>query len=438
MKKILLILVMTVMASTVWAQSQLTTIRGKTKEGKTIKVEYYKGSAEDYVESVKYQLVDELQARVTDLQTKLDAANKQIKELKSGQTGSSSSNNTEIKRLNKEIDELNKSLDRLQEQLVNSELNNDSIIAANTHLQEQIEQNGKVVPVPVSNDKELKRLRDSIVSKDATIRKLNNSIQKCEKEMEKMEKELIVASSSPTGYSKPAPVIGVTLGFGPVFAKEVEEGWAKDINWAKKVEVYFGTARLSSSFPISIEAGVGIRNFKLSAKRNPCEITESGTDADGDSFQAMYSFGTLQESLALTYLDIPVRVCFGQPAKDRVGVYAKVGVTPSIKIADKFQGTGTYSLKGYYPQWDVTLENITELGFGENMDYYAGKQATEVNNFVLWGNATIGAYVPFKGSTMLLNAGLGLDVPFMAVGKTNAGSKAVMPAFEIGMVYTLK
>ena len=116
----------------------------------------------------------------------------------------------------------------------------------------------------------------------------------------------------------------------------------------------------------------------------------------------------------------------------------KMGSKGIIKIADKFQGTGTYSLKGYYPQWDVTLENITELGFGENMDYYAGKQATEVNNFVLWGNATIGAYVPFKGSTMLLNAGLGLDVPFMAVGKTNAGSKAVMPAFEIGMVYTLK
>lgn len=82
MKKILLTIAVTLLVTTAWSQSQLNTIRGKTKDGKTIKVEYYQGSVEDYVESVKYQLVDELQARVTDLQGKLDAANKQLKDLK--------------------------------------------------------------------------------------------------------------------------------------------------------------------------------------------------------------------------------------------------------------------------------------------------------------------------------------------------------------------
>ena len=80
MKKILLTIAITLLVTVAWAQSQLTTVRGKTKDGKTIKVEYYQGTVEDYVESVKYQLVDELQAKVADLQTKLDAANKQIKD----------------------------------------------------------------------------------------------------------------------------------------------------------------------------------------------------------------------------------------------------------------------------------------------------------------------------------------------------------------------
>ncbi len=431
MKKILLLLVMTVMVSTVWAQSQLTTVRGKTKDGKTIKVEYYKGNAEDYVESVKYQLVDELQTKVKELQSKLDAVNKQ--------KPSGSNNNAEIKRLNNEIDELNKSLDKLQDQLVSSELSNDSLIAVNAGLQDQVQNLGNVTDVAVSsNNVELTRLRDSIVSKDASIRRLTNAIAKYEKQVDNLEKELAVASSSPTGYPRPTPVIGLEIGLGPVFPRDVKEGWNNDINWVKKMDVYFGTAKLSYSFPVSIEAGVGIRNFTLSATRNPYELTESATDADGDSFQAMYSFGKLQESLSLTYLDIPIRVCFGQPTKKHVSVYAKLGLTPSVKVSDKFQGTGTYNLKGYYPQWDVTLENISELGFGSDLNYYADNQKINVSGFVIWGNVSLGAYVPFGDAPILFNAGLSLDFPFMSLGKANAGDKPIIPAVKIGLVYTFK
>lgn len=405
MKKILLMLVLTAMATATWAQSQLTTVRGKTKDGKTIKVEYYKGNVEDYVESVKYQVVDELNAKVKELQGKLDVANKRLEALEKP-AGSSGNNNNEIKRLNNEINELSKALDKLQEQLVNSELSNDS-------------------------------LANSIDAKESTIRELNKTVADYERRVSQLESDLAYSSSHPVGYPKPSPVIGVQLGVGPAFAKEVEENWARDVNWMKKAEVYFGTARLSHSIMLTLEAGVGIRNLKLSASRAPGELVENGIDANGDSFQAMYTFGALQESQSLTYLDIPVRVCFGEPAKGQMGLYVKLGVTPSIKIADKFQGSGKYTLKGYYPQWDVTLENIVELGFGSDLEYYTADNQPEANGFVLWGNAMLGGYLPLSGK-LLLNAGVGVDVPFMALTKTNAGSQAVVPSFELGMVYSLK
>lgn len=405
MKKILLMLVLTAMATATWAQSQLTTVRGKTKDGKTIKVEYYKGNVEDYVESVKYQVVDELNAKVKELQGKLDVANKRLEALEKP-AGSSGNNNNEIKRLNNEINELSKALDKLQEQLVNSELSNDS-------------------------------LANSIDAKESTIRELNKTVADYERRVSQLESDLAYSSSRLVGYPKPSPVIGVQLGVGPAFAKEVEENWARDVNWMKKAEVYFGTARLSHSIMLTLEAGVGIRNLKLSASRAPGELVENGIDANGDSFQAMYTFGALQESQSLTYLDIPVRVCFGEPAKGQMGLYVKLGVTPSIKIADKFQGSGKYTLKGYYPQWDVTLENIVELGFGSDLEYYTADNQPEANGFVLWGNAMLGGYLPLSGK-LLLNAGVGVDVPFMALTKTNAGSQAVVPSFELGMVYSLK
>ena len=58
MKKLFLILIVTAITSTAWSQSQLSTVRGKTKDGKTVKVEYYQGAVEDVIKSVKYQLVE--------------------------------------------------------------------------------------------------------------------------------------------------------------------------------------------------------------------------------------------------------------------------------------------------------------------------------------------------------------------------------------------
>ena len=460
MKKILLTIAVTLLVTTAWSQSQLNTIRGKTKDGKTIKVEYYQGSVEDYVESVKYQLVDELQARVTDLQGKLDAANKQLKDLKNTQTGNASSNNAEIKRLNNEINDLNKALDNLQGQLVASELSNDSLVAANSDLQKQVEKANKAKPIIVetnnnnnnNNEEDLKRLRDSIVSKDATIRKLNNSVYKYEKQvgdLEKnvhnLEKELATAYSAPTGLGKPMPVIGVVFGIGPAFMRDdLGEGWTRNVSWAKKAGVYFGTARMAKSFPFSIEAGIGIRSYALSANGAACEQTMNAIDADGDAYQAIYNYSNRTERLGLTYLDIPVRACFGQPDKKNMSVYAKVGITPSIKVSSSFTGTGNYSLKGYYPQWDVTLENIEELGFGNNLKCY-DEVEPDLNGFILWGNLMLGGYMPFGNSPLLLNAGLGLDIPFMGAGSATEGmhllgegGKAVIPSFEIGLVISLK
>ncbi len=451
MKRILLTIAVTLMVTTAWSQSQLTTVRGKTKDGKTIKVEYYQGTVEDYIESVKYQLVDELQARVNDLQDKLDVANKQLKDLKNGQSGN---NNAEIKRLNAEISELNQALDKLQNQLVASELSNDSLVAANSDLQTKVEKANKTtIAVGNNNDDEgMKRLRDSIVSKDATIRKLNNTVykyekdvQKLEKQMEDLEKELTLASSSSTGYVKPAPVIGVVMGIGPAFMRDaLADGWKRDVNWMKRVEVYFGTARMAKSVPFSIEAGLGIRNYALSTSGAACEQTVNATDADGDTYQAIYTYGNRTERLSLTYLDIPVRACFGQPARNHMSVYAKVGLTPSVKISSSFTGTGTYTLKGYYPQWDVTLENIQELGFGSDKECY-NEVEPDLNGFVLWGNLMLGGYMPCGNSPLLLNAGLGLDIPFMGAGKATEGmqlltngGKAVIPSFEFGLVISLK
>ena len=523
MKRLFLILIMTATVASAWAQSQLSTVRGKTKDGKTIKVDYYKGTVEDVIQSVKYQLVDELQANVKDLQsktntmqTKLDDANRQVKDLQNQLKNSGDASEVQrlknqltekenqIKKLNKDIDDLNaqiaqlpnvdEAVESLRRQLTEKEtlvestnkqvtklnadvaqlnkdkeelnkqierlskqgdktkeiqrLNNqveeknaqirqlNEQIAKNEHVIDSMMRN-KTVMVTSDKDKQLKDLRDQIATKEATISDLRRNLDDCRK-----------------GIAKPAktPVIGLEVGFGPAFpGSNIAEPWAKEVKSCLQAHVYFGTARLSESFPISIEAGLGFRKYGMAARLNEYGTTIDAVDADGDNYKAIYSFKDMEESLSLTYLDIPIRLCFGQPAKERVTVYAKLGLTPSVKMGGSFEGKGKYSLKGYYPQWDVTLEDVVSLGFGSDMNCYEDVEP-EVKGFNMWGNVAFGAYVPFKGSQIVLNAGLKLDYPFMGIGTINTakklpvgevgllqnGGKVVIPGVEVGLVYTIK
>lgn len=431
MKKLFLILMMTGLAMTATAQSQLSTVRGKTKDGKSLKVQYYKGSVEDVIQSVSYQVVDELQAKTNKLQADLDAAKKEIKNLKA--SGSGGSNDSEVKALRKKVTDYEKEIKGLKKQVADLQ-----------------KAGGGNVVIDTENDEALKEAQAMIAEKQKALDETNAVIAACNTKIKEMEQQI----NELKGAVRPqaSPVIGGTFGFGPVLiGKSAPDTWAKDVNWATLFEVYYGTGSLTPSFPISVEAGLGLRNFKMSASLAEYSAVFNTIDNDGDNYQAHYRYTNLEESLKLTYLDIPMRLCFSQPLKDRVTVYAKVGLTPSLKVGSKFNGAGTYELYGYYPQWDVTIENVEPLGFGDKMACYKD-YTPEVRSFMLWGNLALGAYVPFKNSPVELNAGVKFDFPFTKVGAVPSGEfipgssaavlsnggKATIMSLQLGIVYNLK
>lgn len=431
MKKLFLILTMTGLAMTAMAQSQLSTVRGKTKDGKNLKVQYYKGTVEDVIQSVSYDLVDELQAKSNKLQADLDAAKKEIKNLQASGGGADAN---ELKNLRKKVKDYEKENASLTKQIKD--------------LKKQL--GGDVVEPSSDNDQAVAEAQRQVAEKDKAIAELNTVLDACNAKVKDMERQI----GELRGAVRPpaSPVIGATFGMGPAFiGKSTPDYWAKNVKPAILFEVYYGTGNLTPSFPLSVEAGLGFRNFKMSATLPEYTTVITGDDNDGDPFKAHYSFNNLEERLGLTYLDIPVRVCVSQPLKDRVTVYAKAGLTPSIKVGSNFNGSGTYSLFGYYPQWDVNLQDIEPLGFGEDLECYDGF-TPEVKSFVLWGNLAFGAYVPFNGSPIELNAGVKFDFPLTSFGTaatgdfipgTHAavlgnGGKATIMSLQLGVVYNLK
>ncbi len=483
MKKTLLIFLMMAMTFGVLAQSQLNTIRGKTKDGKTIKIDYYKGSVEDYVESVKYQVVDELQSKVNDLQKEVVKANKSVEDQKKTmaelnrritelEQGRSDSSDTEsfkkqVAAKEAEIQSLNGRIAILNEEIKKT---NERIAVLNVQDAEQLKDGKASSELDGSLLlSENKALRDTLSNKEETIRRLNTSLTEADQRIEQLGKECerqIALAKETSRMSKPAraPVIGLSYAVGPAFVRstDLDEIWTKAIRTGNVFQLYYGTPRLAENFSVLVEMGAGIRRFEAGIHFNACQKTfENQTDADGQTYTALYAFSDMQEVLSLTYFDIPVCVCLGQPAKDRIAAYLSLGLTTSIKVSSKFEGEGAYSLRGYYPQWDVTLENISELGFANDVKAYDGVHP-EFKSINLWANVAFGAYVPFgcltvkpHPSNVVLKAGLKGDMSLKSLSSTKKTSsdkalvpgksslpsgdpKVFLPMVEIGLVYILK
>lgn len=406
MKKIVLITIL--MAITVWGQSQqLLTVSGKDDKGKRIKVEYYKGTSQDRIKSVKYELVDELKAEnkskqnsINDLQYQLNKANRDKETLRAQLAAAG--NDTQVSTLNDQVNEKQGEISTLNRQLGEK----DAQIAI---LQE-----------------ENARLRAQLDS----IKEVNRRISEAR--------------------SAKVPGVGIEGSVGGVaMLGSLNNSWEKAFSLDKQFDVYYATGRLMPNFPLSIEVGLGYRNLPMSAKIH--KYTYSGTiqDVDGDNYQPIYVFDDCSEKLTVNYLQVPIRFCYGQPVANKVTVYAKLGATPSF-ILNAHLANGPYTIKGNYPDWNVTLENIEELGFFNNGGA-GNRKVTPERRFNLWANAAVGAYVPLS-SSLLFNIGAKLDYPVVSAKKFNIDDEELrlptgltdyndgmlIPSLQAGVVYKME
>lgn len=411
MKKLFLIIATTLMTATVWAQSpQLITVKGKTKEGKNLYLQYYKGTAQDRIESLEYQEVNELKAdnkkkqnTINDLQYQLNKANKTIKELNEKTDGAGDSNQIaeleeQLSQKQRDLEQLNDSLQILIQQLSSLQTENENLQRQNAILNEE----------------------------NAQLR----------------QKKSRLAMS---------PVIGVEAGMGGVLLSKssLNNPWEKALSWNKQVDIYFGTGSLSEGLPLSVEAGIGFRNLPMKAGFVNYMASGIIQDCDGDQYQPI--FDNCSEKLTINCLEVPVRICIGQPDKNKVSVYGKLGVTPSFILASKL--TNTYSKTGFYPQWNVTIEDVEELGFNSEE---GNENMTSSRRFNVWGNVAFGAYVPLS-SSILFNIGAKLDCPILTTGNFKPTSnmslllpdgypigleryngRMLIPSLQAGVVYSLR
>ena len=202
MKKLFFLLLISTMTVTTYAQSQLSTIRGKTKDGKKVKIEYYKGNVEDMIQSISIEGMDELQDKVKQLKSELDEANQEIKRLKSA---TPSSDNEELKHLRKKVSDYEKETKNLSKQV--GDLNED--------IKDLNEEIGMLRAGGSVDTAVIERYHAILAEKEQELNNMNQVVEACNVKINQLNQEVKILK----GIARPpaSPVIGIEAAMGPTF-----------------------------------------------------------------------------------------------------------------------------------------------------------------------------------------------------------------------------
>ena len=171
--------------------------------------------------------------------------------------------------------------------------------------------------------------------------------------------------SIPTG--KAGWYTGFTAGFGQsaiipegtsTIAKTVADK-GNLILGSVDVGYYFSQyAGLSSGFRFASNSG----NASLAAYANHFNTT----DSEKEPYERRITGANIKEKQTIAMVEIPLLLHLRVPLGSRMGMFLQSGINLAFPVVRKYESTGTFTYKGYYPSYNVILENLPDYGFPTN------------------------------------------------------------------------
>jgi len=165
---------------------------------------------------------------------------------------------------------------------------------------------------------------------------------------------------------------------------------------------------------IKLKTGLGISGFKNTLSANGQAPQQTLTDIDNDSYTEILTLENVEKVTHPMYMSIPLIFELGNPNINKMGFYADLGIKYSFLINEDHSTSGTYSTKGTYEQWEITLENIPELGFYNEKNMQMNAALKNSNLSVVAG---VGVFLPIS-TNVIFKGGIVTNIGLSDIGNT--------------------
>jgi len=188
---------------------------------------------------------------------------------------------------------------------------------------------------------------------------------------------LLLIGSQYDGYSQVAdstvvkPGLFVGLSFRPSQSTISNEGILTVANLVSNSQNSFGGSLEIGYFfskSIGISSGIGFSSYKSQLELATYQNKFNTTDSENETYERQVSGTDIKEIQTVGFLSLPICLDIRLPLGKKMGFFLQPGIDFAIPITKKYTSSGTFTFKGYYPAYNVLLQNLPAYGFPDNVN----------------------------------------------------------------------
>jgi len=188
---------------------------------------------------------------------------------------------------------------------------------------------------------------------------------------------LLLIGSQYDGFSEGAdstivkPGLSVGLSFGPSQSTISNEGMLTVANLVSNSQNSFGGLLEIGYFfskSIGISSGIGFSSYKSQIELATYQNKFNTIDSENEAYERQVSGTEIKEIQKVGFLTLPICLDIRLPLGKKMGFFLQPGIGFAIPVTKKYTSNGTFTYKGYYPAYNVLLQNLPAYGFPGNVN----------------------------------------------------------------------
>jgi len=118
---------------------------------------------------------------------------------------------------------------------------------------------------------------------------------------------------------------------------------------------------------IGVSSGIGFATYKSQLNLATYQNKFNAIDSENESYERQVSGTGIREVQNMGFISVPVCLDIRLPLNRTMGFFLQTGINLAVPFKKKYSGSGTFTYKGYYPAYNVLLENLPAYGFPSNI-----------------------------------------------------------------------
>ena len=118
---------------------------------------------------------------------------------------------------------------------------------------------------------------------------------------------------------------------------------------------------------LGLTSGVIYNSYRGQSNLETYQNQFNTVDIENESYEMRVSGSDIEELQKVDIVGIPIYLNIRMPLNKTIGFYLQTGINFEFPLSKNYTSSGTFTYKGYFPVYNVVLENLPDYGFASNI-----------------------------------------------------------------------